>query len=280
MLGAIIGDMVGSLYDTKPLKEKDFEIFNPETRMTDDSILTIAVAKTLLKHYPIRYDDESLKAIQGDLINNFAKAWKENEAAGFGMLFTNWARKALYGQAEPYNSFGNGSAMRISPVGWMANSEEEVKLLSKTVTEITHNHPEGLKGAEAVAMAIYLALHGFTKEQIKERMIHDYYPEIADLDFDTLVKDYGFNSSCQGSVPQAIYCFLISNSLEDAIRNCVAIGGDCDTTGAMAGAIAEAYYQKDKVSKFEDEFLYFMIDPDVEKLVKQFHKTIGSKKFQ
>ena len=154
------------------------------------------------------------------------------------------------------------------------------KLLSKTVTEITHNHPEGIKGAEAVAMAIYLALHGYSKEQIKERIVNDYYPEIADLDFNNLVKTYSFSEICQNSVPQAIYCFLISNSLEDAIRNCIAIGGDCDTTGAMAGAIAEAYYQKDKLSDFEDKYLYFMIDPDVEEVIKELHKKIGSKKFE
>ena len=110
-------------------------------------------------------------------------------------------------------------------------------------------------------------------------MIKEYYPEIATLDFDDLVKHYEFSEICQKSVPQAIYCFLISNSLEDTIRNCVAIGGDCDTTGAMAGAIAEAFYQKDKVSAFEEKYLYWMIDPEVENLVKKLHETIGSKKF-
>ncbi len=169
--------------------------------------------------------------------------------------------------------------MRISPVGWIANSEEEVKILSKTVTEITHNHPEGIKGAETIAMCIYLALHGYSKEQIKERMIIDYYPEIADLDFDELIKNYTFSPICQDSVPQAIYCFLISSDLEDAIKNCVIIGGDSDTTAAMASSIAEAYYQKDKLSDFEDIFLYFAVDPEVEQLIKEFHKTIGSKKF-
>ena len=170
--------------------------------------------------------------------------------------------------------------MRISPVAWVANNEGELKQLSKAVTEITHNHPEGLKGAEAVAMCIYLALNGASKETIKHRMIHEYYPEIAFLNFDELVKHYQFSEICQKSVPQAIYCFLISDSVEDAIRNCVAIGGDCDTTGAMAGAIAEAYYQRDKLSEFEDKFLYMMIDPEVEELIKEFHHTIGSHKFE
>ena len=279
MLGAIIGDMVGSVYEFNPIKTKEFDIFNIRERMTDDSLLTIAVAKTLLKHYPIKFDEQSIKKMQEDLIINFVEAWKHNKGAGFGGMFFDWCIKASHGNCEPYNSFGNGSAMRISPVGWIANSEEEVKKLSKAVTEITHNHPEGIKGAEAVAMAIYLALHGASKEEIKDRIIKDYYPGIAILDFDDLVKNYRFSEICQKSVPQAIFCFLISDGLEDTIRNCVAIGGDCDTTGAMAGAIAEAYYQKDKVSDFEDKFLYLMIDPEIEKLVKQFHKTIGNNKF-
>ena len=279
MLGAIIGDMVGSMFEFTPVKRKDFQIFDNRMRMTDDSLLTIAVAKTLLKHYPIDYSEESLKLIQKDLVNEFVETWRFNKNAGFGGMFYRWCESARDGHAEPYNSFGNGSAMRISPVSWIANSEEEAKILSKTVTEITHNHPEGLKGAEAVAMCIYLALHGFSKEEIKKRMINDYYPEIKDLDYDDLVKNYRFHETCQKSVPQAIYCFLISTDLEDAIRNCVGIGGDCDTTGAMCGAIAEAYYQKDKLSEFEDKFLYLMIDPDVEAVIKELHHTIGSKKF-
>ena len=280
MLGAIMGDMVGSIYEFHPLKKKEFNIFNQRMRMTDDSLLTIAVARVLLNHYPIDYSKEGLESIKRDLIKEFVRTWKQNPGAGFGGMFFEWCAKASRTNiAEPYNSFGNGSAMRISPVGWIANNEEEIKVLSKAVTEITHNHPEGIKGSEAVAMAIFLARQGASKEEIKNRMINDYYPEIRNLDFDDLVKNYEFSEICQKSVPQAIYCFLISNSLEDTIRNCIAIGGDCDTTGSMAGAIGEAFYQKDKLSAFEDEFLYFMIDPEVEQLVKQLHKTIGSHKF-
>ncbi len=281
MLGAIIGDMVGSIYEFHPCKTKQFNIFNQRMRMSDDSYLTIAVAKTLLKHYSIKYDEESVKELQSDLAKEFVDIWEKHKNAGWGGYFFKWCETCRDSGkiAEPYNSFGNGSAMRISPVGWIASTEEEVKTLSKIVTEITHNHPEGIKGAEAIAISVFLALHGASKEEIKERMIKDYYPEIKDFDFDELVKSYRFNSSCQKSVPQAIYCFLVSDSLEDALRNCVAIGGDSDTIGAMAGSIAEAFYQKDKASEFEDKYLYFMIDPKVEKLVKEFHKTIGSKKF-
>lgn len=280
MLGAIIGDMVGSLYDSHPIKRKDFKLFNPEMRMTDDSYLTIALAKALMKHYPIKYDEDSIKSLQKDLAEEFVNTFFAHPSTGFGEMFFHWCLECRKtGQIAPaYCSYGNGSAMRISPVGWMANSEEEVKLLSKIVTEITHNHPEGLKGAEAVAMCIYLARNGYTKEQIKERMVKEYYPEIADLDFDELVRTYHFNASCQESVPQAIYCFLISTSLVDSIRNAVAIGGDSDTQACMAGAIAEAYYQRDQLSKFEDRFIYLMLDNKVEKLLKDFHKLIHSDK--
>ena len=282
MLGAIIGDMVGSRFEFHPCKTKDFKIYDHRMRMTDDSYLTIAVAKVLMNHLPIKYTDNEIKSIQQELAHEFVETWRWHKEVGFGGMFYEWClRSRESGHIAPsYNSYGNGSAMRISPVGWIAQSEKEVKTLSKIVTEITHNHPEGIKGAEAVAMCIYLALHGFSKEKIRERVIMEYYPEIDGFSFKKLVKTYYFSETCQESVPHAIYCFLISDSLEDAIRNCVAIGGDCDTTGAMAGAIAEAYYQKDRLSKFEDHFLYFMIDPEVEQIVKGFHKAIGSKKFK
>ena len=281
MLGAIMGDMIGSIFEFSSKKiNKDFEIFDSRMHMTDDSLLTIAVAKVLMAHYPITYDENEIKLIKSELVFEFVNTWRENMNAGFGGMFYRWCQNVMRKQSiEPYNSFGNGSAMRISPVGWMAKSEDEVKKLSKIVTEITHNHPEGIKGAESIAMCIYLALHGATKDEIKDKMIKDYYPEIANLDYRELVLDYLFNATCQGSVPQAIYCFLISESLEDAIRNCVAIGGDADTIGAMAGSIAEAYYQKDNLSTFEKDYLYLMVDPEIEKIVKDFHNTIGSEKF-
>ncbi len=277
MLGAIIGDMMGSPYEFHPIKRKDFDIYNERSRMTDDSILTLAVARVLIRHYPIDYSKEGLKENKKDLITEFIETVKKDPGRGYGAFFYDWANgKNGY---EPYNSYGNGSAMRISPVGWMANSEEEVKLLSKAVTEVTHNHPEGLKGAEAIAMCIYWARNGKSKEEIKELVKDRYYPEIDSLNYDELVKNYYFSEICQKSCPEAIYCFLISTSEEDAIRNCIGIGGDCDTTGAMAGAIAEAYYQKDKLSPFEDNFLYFMIEPEYENQITMFYKTIGNPKF-
>ena len=281
MLGAIIGDMVGSLYEFGSSKTRDFNIFNPNMRMTDDSLLTLAVAHVLMKHYPIKYDDESLKNIQTDLINEFVKIWNNNRNAGWGGMFYQWAQQAYRGNPKPYNSFGNGSAMRISPVGWVANSEEEVKKLSKTVTEITHNHPEGIKGAEAVAMAIYLARKGCSRSEILKRIKKDYYPQVNNHDFQEVLGDGSLSDCiCQISVPVAFFHFFSSLSFEETIRSAVYYGGDSDTIAAIAGSIAEAYYNKDKVSKFEDKFLYLMVDPAVEKLIKDFHKTIGSHKFE
>ena len=280
MLGAIIGDMVGSMYEFHPCKTKKFNILDNRMRMTDDSYLTIAVANALMKNYPIKYDQESLDKIKDDLAKEFVRMYKLHKNCGFGGMFFHWCLECYTTNqiAPPYNSFGNGSAMRISPVAYVAKTEEELKTLSKAVTEITHNHPEGIKGAEAIALAIFLALHEATKEEIRERMIKEYYPEIEKLDFDDLVKNYEFSEICQKSVPQAIYCFLISDSLEDTLRNCVAIGGDCDTTGAMAGAIAEAYYEKDKLSDFTKKYLYYLVDPEVEELVKNFYKVTNNNK--
>lgn len=264
MLGAIIGDMVGSIYEFHPLKSKDFDIYNSSMRLTDDSFLTIAVAKVLLQHLPIDYSVSGLEIIKNALIDEFVNTVNDYPEIGYGSMFYNWTRLVYYRDIkEPYNSFGNGSAMRISPVGWLANNEKEVKLLSKAVSEITHNHPEGLKGAESVAMCILMARQGKNKEQIRDFIIKNYYPEIENFSFDDLVKNYEFDESCQGSCPQAIFCFLISRDLEDAIRNCIAIGGDCDTTGAMAGAIAEAYYSRVCKSNFEINFANKMLSSDL-----------------
>lgn len=280
MLGAIIGDMVGSIYEFHNIKSKNFEIYNPKMEMTDDSILTIAVARTLKNHYPFDSKEETIKAIQQELCEAFVEAWDAFPYAGWGGNFSHWCSVvSKTHNFVPYHSCGNGSAMRVSSVAWIAKNEAELKLLSKTVTEITHNHPEGIKGAEAVALCIFMALNGASKEEIKERMINEYYPEIASFNYDDLVKNYGFYEICQLSVPQGIYSFLISNSYEDAVRNCIGIGGDCDTTGAMAGAIAEAYYARDKFDDFEKEFFDKIVKTKVQEFVKEFHRVIGSKKF-
>lgn len=278
MIGAIIGDMVGSIYEFANIKSKEFNIFNSMNRMTDDSYLTIAVAKALINNYPIKYDEESINRIKKDLIFEFKEMVKRYPDAGFGGSFYRWSLGKFGKGYPPYSSFGNGSAMRTSSVGWIANSIEEVKKLSKIVSEVTHNHVEGIKGAEATSVCIYLARIGKSKEYIKQYVIDNYYPRINDLDFDTLVKEYTFDVTCQGSVPESIYAFLISDDLEDTIRNCMAIGGDCDTTAAIAGAIAEAYYSPKYLSEFESKFISTCFNTEVTQMIRRFHQAINSGK--
>lgn len=227
MLGAIIGDTVGSVYEFNNIRKKDFKLFGNNNFLTDDSIMTLAVAEMLKNNY----QNDKIK-----IIETFKKWGRKYPKAGYGGHFFMWL---FTEETEPYYSFGNGAAMRISPVAWYANSEEEVKEFSKKVTEVTHNHPEGLKGAEVTAMCIYYALIGKSKEFIK-----DYVSQYYDIDFDyeDLRKNYWFNETCQDTVPQAIYCFLISKDFEDCLRTTISIGGDCDTTAAISCAIAEAYY--------------------------------------
>ena len=280
MLGTIIGDMVGSLYEAKKPMTKDFPIIDPAMRMTDDSYMTMAVAEALMGRLPVELNATWLCFFQDDVAKRFVSYWQKDPYAGYGKMFWQWCMRTVKeGKRQPgYHSFGNGAAMRIAPVAYAAKNEEELKVVSRIVTEITHNHPEAIKGAEAVALCVYLALHGASKEEIRKRIVEDYYPEIEHFDFADLIEHYSFHATCQDSVPQAIYCFLISTDLEDTIRNCVAIGGDTDTVAAMAGGIAEAYYQKDSLSKFEEDFLYWKIDKETEKLIDDFYRKVGSKK--
>ncbi len=233
MIGAIIGDIVGSVYEFNNIRTKDFPLFSKESRMTDDSYMTLAVQECLQKGYV--FDDTNDR-----IIDTFKKWGRNYPDAGYGGRFWHWL---FTDDREPYGSFGNGAAMRVSPVGWYANSEEEVKYLSKRVTEVTHNHPEGLKGAEVTAMCVFYARIGKSKEFIK-KYVEQYYN--LDFDYEDLRKNYWFNETCQNSVPQAIFCFLISTDFEDCLRTTISIGGDCDTTAAISCAIAEAYYKTTK----------------------------------
>ena len=241
MLGAIIGDIVGSRFefidDFK--RQKEFAFFMPSCSATDDSLMTLAIAQALLLS---KGDTELLREKAISCMQNIGR---RHPNTGWGERFYNWLFSS---NPQPYHSLGNGAGMRVSPVGWVAESEEEVKLLSRIVTEVTHDHPEGLKGAEAIAMAVYLARTGKDKEYIRERM-QEYYPRLKDKDF-TIKRIhgiYGYDDegrwvTCEGSIPEALIAFLDSVDFEDAIRNAICIGGDSDTIGAMAGSIAEAYY--------------------------------------
>lgn len=229
MLGAIIGDTIGSAYEFHNIKHKLFPLFTYNTRPTDDSILTMAVAEILLNNY---VDDKD------KIIDTYKKWGKAYIDSGFGGRFFDWL---ISKNRKPYNSYGNGAAMRISPVGWFAKSEDEVKEFSRKVTEVTHNHPEGIKGAEVTAMCIFYARKGKSKEFIKDYASKHYN---LDFDYDDLVENYRFVESCQGTVPQAIYCFLISRDFIDCVRTSISIGGDSDTLCAIACSIAEAYYKE------------------------------------
>ncbi|MDI9541117.1 MAG: ADP-ribosylglycohydrolase family protein [Bacillota bacterium] len=231
MLGAIIGDIVGSRFEWYNHKTKDFDLFTEECRFTDDSVMTIAIAEAVLK------SDSNLDNLSENAITSMQKFGRKYPYAGYGGNFIRWIH-AL--NPQPYNSWGNGSAMRVSACGFAAKSLEEAVEMSKKVTEVSHNHPEGIKGAEATAVAIYLAKTGSSLSEIKNYINEHYYK--IDFKLDDIRQEYQFDVSCQGSVPQALAAFFESNSFEDAIRNAISIGGDSDTIGAITGSIAEAYY--------------------------------------
>lgn len=253
MLGAIIGDVVGSRFEFRNIRTKDFQLFDQNCRITDDSVMSVAVAEMCLNGY-VPNDKEMI-------IKTFKKWGRKYPLVGYGCKFINWV---LTDRQNSYNSCGNGSAMRISAIGFFAKTKEEVEIYSKSVTEVTHNHPEGIKGAYVTAMCIFLARTGSPKEEIKE-FVEKYY----DINFDYLVlkKTYRFEMLCQATVPQAIYCFLISDGFEDCLRTTISIGGDCDTTSAISCAIAEAYYgiPKDIKEQVQD-----FIPDDLNEIIKIF----------
>ena len=238
MLGAIIGDIIGSPYEWHNIKTKEFNLFRRRSHCTDDSVMTIAVAEALLiaKDRGQLEDEAAVKEL---LIDAMHKWGNEYPNAGYGGSFIKWL--ALE-SAEPYNSWGNGSAMRVSPAGWMADDLEGTRRLARWTAEVTHNHPEGVKGAESVAAAIFFARTGASKAEIKEYIVTEFGYDL-DRTCDEIRPDYEFDVSCQGSVPEAIIAFLEGEDFEDVIRNAVSLGGDSDTIAAMAGSIAEAFYE-------------------------------------
>lgn len=232
MLGAIAGDIIGSPYEFGGQKRKDFPLFGPGCRPTDDSIITIAVGCAC-----VEADCRDEYDFKQTLIRSILEIGMRYPDAGYGREFYRWMEQ---GGGSSYGSYGNGSAMRVSPVAWVADSLDQALCLAKWSAEITHDHPEGIRGAQAVAAAIYLARTGEDKQTIRTYIQENFY----DLDFtlDDIRPGYGFDLRCEGSVPQAIICFLESRDFEDAVRNAVSLGGDSDTQGCIAGAIAEAYY--------------------------------------
>jgi len=231
MLGAIIGDIIGSRYEWKNNKSKTFDLFTYRCKVTDDSIMSLAIAKAIVACNK-NYDQLGKMAIK-----YMQEVGIHYPDCGYGGHFHKWI---FAKNPQPYNSWGNGAAMRVSACGFAAQSTEEVIMLSRAVTEVTHNHPEGIKGAEATAIAVYMARTGSSIIEIRDYIDKHYYP--MNFTLDSIRESYHFDVSCQGSVPQAIMAFLESTSFEDAIRNAISIGGDSDTIAAICGGIAEAYY--------------------------------------
>lgn len=231
LFGAIIGDIAGSRFEWRPTKSKDFDLFHEQCKFTDDTVMTCAIADALLQYYENKFPLDSLA------IYCMQKWGQDFPNSGYGGNFYGWIWQE---DPKPYYSYGNGSAMRVSACGFLAKNLEEAKKFSLEVTKVTHNHPEGLKGAEALTCAIFLARQGKNIQEIKKYIEDNYYDFPETLD--EIRKYYRFDVTCQGSVPQALLAFFESTSYEDAIRNAISLGGDTDTQGAIAGAVAAAYY--------------------------------------
>lgn len=232
MFGAIIGDIVGSRYEDAPMRSKRFAMFAPACHFTDDTVMTIAVARALMET-----DWREKAAYQDVLVRQMRCLGRMYPNAGYSNRFKEWI---FCEEPKPYGSYGNGAAMRASPCGLLADSLDEALLLGRLTAEVTHSHPEGIKGAQAIAAAVYLARTGVRREVIR-CYCQCFYP--LNQSFSELRPGYGYDASCQGSVPQALTAFLESANYEDAIRNAVSLGGDSDTLAAMAGGVAWAYYR-------------------------------------
>lgn len=242
--GAMVGDMVGSIYEFHNIKTKDFPLWDKDCFATDDSIMTLAIANALadlswpsgmdpnVTRFDVYRDDDWRRFFAGSM----RRIGQPYRFCGYGGRFYDW----MYSEhPHPYNSCGNGSAMRVSPVAWFARSLDECERLARLSAEPTHNHPDGIAGAQATAGAVYLALHGAGKDAIKA-YVEKYYK--IDFTLDGIRDGYQFDETCAGTVPYAVQAFLESTDFEDCIRNTISIGGDSDTLAAISGAIAEAYY--------------------------------------
>jgi ADP-ribosylglycohydrolase len=255
MIGAIAGDIIGSIYEQHPIKTKDFPLFDDRCRFTDDTVLTVAIADAILTDRPY----------QASIIE-FGRRYPR---AGYGASFIHW----LFSDTpRPYDSWGNGSAMRVSPVGFAFETETDVLGQAKMTAAVSHSHPEGIKGAQAAALAIFLARTGAGKEQIRIRLAAEFGYKL-DRTVDDIRPGYTFDISCQGTVPEAIIAFLDASTYEDAVRNAVSLGGDSDTLACITGGIAEAFYDVPESIRKEAQH---RLPPDLLEIVQKFRrKYIG-----
>ena len=235
MYGAILGDIIGSPFEfDRGDKTKDFKLFSRRSHFTDDSVMTLAVCEALLKVG----QDATVKEIEDAVISSMQSWGRRYPHEGYGGYFRCWLTAR---HPEPYNSFGNGSAMRVSAVGWLYDSLENTRTVAKATANVTHNHPEGIKGAEATASAIFMARNGSSKEEIKKYIENEFHYDL-NRTLNEIRPSYHMDETCQKTVPEAIIAFLEARDFEDAIRNAVSLGGDTDTLVAITGSIAEAYF--------------------------------------
>ena len=235
MYGAILGDIIGSPFEfDRGDKTKDFKLFSRRSHFTDDSVMTLAVCEALLKVG----QDVTVKEIEDAVISSMQSWGRRYPHAGYGGYFRRWLTAR---HPEPYNSYGNGSAMRVSAAGWLYDSLEKTRVVAKATANVTHNHPEGIKGAEATASAIFMARNGSSKEEIKKYIENEFHYDL-NRTLNEIRPGYHMDETCQKTIPEAIIAFLEAKDFEDAIRNAVSLGGDTDTLGAITGSIAEAYY--------------------------------------
>ena len=264
MYGAIIGDIIGSVYEFNNIKTKEFPLFTSSNRFTDDTVMTVAVADAVLK-CKVGNKIDNIDFFKESLCSSMhywgRKYWK----AGYGQKFIWWL---MHESNEPYNSFGNGSAMRVSPIAWICDTLDDTLKLAKASSEVTHNHPEGIKGAEVVAGAIFLAKSGASRDDIRKFVLQ--YYEIS-FTLDDIRPAYRHVESCMESVPQALEAFFESSSFEDAIRCAISIGGDSDTIAAITGSVAEAFYGIPKELK---EKASMHVDPPLLEIINDFCKCI------
>lgn len=258
MLGAIAGDIIGSPYEHYPIKTEDFPLFTGRSRFTDDTVMTIAVAYAILNNLDF-----------GPVMKDFGRKYPK---AGYGSAFIDWIYEP---EVKPYNSWGNGSAMRVSPIGWVFDSVEEVLIETNWTAEVSHNHPYGIKGAQATALAIFFARKGSSKKDIQLDISRGFGYNLEQTLSD-IKPSYHFDVTCEGTVPQAIIAFLESVNFEDAVRKAVSLGGDSDTLACITGGIAEAFYMqipeeivRKTRERLPDEFL---------KVIDAFQKSFKDRK--
>jgi ADP-ribosylglycohydrolase len=269
MLGAIVGDVIGSTFEWHNVKSVDFQLFSSQSRFTDDTVMTIAIADAILnkeRHKNFITDSIEAKKTYAYKLREYGKKYPD---AGYGQMFNEWL---LSQELKPYNSFGNGSAMRVSPIGFAFDSLEDVLKEAKRSAVVTHNHREGIKGAQAVASAVFLARTGSNKKQIKHFIEKKFRYNLSQR-LDDIRPNYKFDSSCQGSVPQAIIAFLESESFEDSIRKAISIGGDSDTIACIAGGIAQAYYKE--IPGLIVDRVRFILDSGLKRILYSFNERFN-----